>query len=49
MPRKVQRAVGVGSWILSILMAFTVWAQETPLAPKEKTAPDKTESGGGGG
>ncbi len=44
MPRKVQRVVWVGSWILSILIAFTVWAQETPLAPKEKTAADKAEA-----
>jgi peptidyl-prolyl cis-trans isomerase C len=44
MPRKVQGVVWVGSWILSILIAFTVWAQETPLAPKDKTAADKAEA-----
>ena len=44
MPRKVQRVVWVGSWILSILIAFTVWAQETPLAPKEKAVSDKAEA-----
>ena len=44
MPRKVQRVVWGGSWILSILIAFTVWAQETPVVTKEKTAPDKAEA-----
>jgi len=44
MPRKVQRVVWVGSWILSILIVFTVWAQETPVVPKEKKASDKAEA-----
>jgi peptidyl-prolyl cis-trans isomerase C len=44
MPRKVQRVVWFGSWILSILIACTVWAQETPVAPKEKMAADKPEA-----
>ncbi len=44
MPKKVQSVVWVGSWVLSILMAFTVWAQETPPAPKEKTPSDKAEA-----
>jgi peptidyl-prolyl cis-trans isomerase C len=44
MPKKVQSVVWVGSWVLSILIAFTVWAQETPLASKEKTPSDKAEA-----
>jgi peptidyl-prolyl cis-trans isomerase C len=44
MPKKVQSMVWVGSWVLSILVVFTVWAQETPPAPKEKTPSDKAEA-----
>ena len=44
MPKKVRRAVWVGSWILSILIAFTVWAQGTPPVSKEKTVSDKDEA-----
>jgi peptidyl-prolyl cis-trans isomerase C len=44
MPRKVPRVFWVGSWILSILIAFAVWAQETPLAPKGKAASDKADA-----
>jgi peptidyl-prolyl cis-trans isomerase C len=44
MPKKVQRVVWIGSWILNILIVFAVWAQETPIVTKEKTAPDKAEA-----
>jgi len=44
MPKKVRRAVWVGSWILSILIAFTVWAQGTPPVSKGKTVSDKDEA-----
>jgi peptidyl-prolyl cis-trans isomerase C len=43
MQKKVQGMVWMGSWILSILIAFVVWAQEAPSVPKEKTASDKAE------
>jgi peptidyl-prolyl cis-trans isomerase C len=44
MTKKAPRLVWVGSWILSLLIAFTVWAQETPPVPKEKTGSDKAEA-----
>jgi peptidyl-prolyl cis-trans isomerase C len=44
MPRKVQGVVWVGSWILNIFIAFTVLAQETLVAPKEKAGSDKVEA-----
>ena len=44
MTRKAPRAVWVGSWILSILISVTVWAQETPPVSKEKPTSDKAEA-----
>jgi len=44
MPRKVQSAIRAGSGILSMVMVFALWAQEAPVAGKEKKAPDKDET-----
>ncbi len=44
MPRKKQGVVWVGSWILSILIAFSVWAQVPPSSTKEKVVAAKADA-----